>query len=281
MKEYEKTGYLNYDYKIFHIADNKRTEFNYHYHDFHKILIFLRGGVTYHVEGRSYILEPYDIVLVRAGEVHRPNITSDSTYERIILYVSPDYLRTLGGDEEPMDSCFFNTRAAGSNVLRIPGLKNSRLLKICHELSIEDDEAFQADLYRSLLFREFVILLNRLSLNPDSKYIKNSASNEKILAILDYINDNLTGALNAGEISGKFFISKYYLMHTFKQETGYTIGEYISTKRLLLARNLIDDGMSVTQACYACGYQNYSTFSRAYKKLFNVSASNNRREETR
>ena len=84
--------------------------------------------------------------------------------------------------------------------------------------------------------------------------------------------NHLTAALSIDMLAKQFFMSKYYLMHAFKDETGYTIGNYIATKRLLLARNLIEDGMSVTDACYACGYQNYSTFSRAYKKQFHSSA---------
>ena len=56
------------------------------------------------------------------------------------------------------------------------------------------------------------------------------------------------------------------MMRLFKAETGYTIGNYITYRRLLLARTLILDGMPITQACLASGFQDYSTFSRAYKK---------------
>ena len=57
-------------------------------------------------------------------------------------------------------------------------------------------------------------------------------------------------------------------MHKLKEETGYTIGNYLTTKRLLLAKDLIAGGMPITEACYECGFRNYSTFSRAYKKNF-------------
>ena len=57
------------------------------------------------------------------------------------------------------------------------------------------------------------------------------------------------------------------MMRQFKEETGYTIHQYITEKRVLKAKGMIQAGMSATQACYACGFQNYSTFSRAYKGL--------------
>ena len=70
-----------------------------------------------------------------------------------------------------------------------------------------------------------------------------------------------------------FYISKYYMMRLFKQETGYTLGHYISQKRLLLAKELLSSGVSVTQACFDCGFKDYSTFSRAYKQLFDETPS--------
>ena len=80
---YEKIGYLNANYKMFHLTDYKIKDFSYHYHDFDKILILISGDVTYHIEGKTFKLEPYDIVLVNAFEVHKPVIQSNSTYERI------------------------------------------------------------------------------------------------------------------------------------------------------------------------------------------------------
>ena len=46
-----KTGYLNSDFKFFHLKDNTRKDFPFHYHDFNKILLFLQGDVTYTIEG--------------------------------------------------------------------------------------------------------------------------------------------------------------------------------------------------------------------------------------
>ena len=44
-------------------------------------------------------------------------------------------------------------------------------------------------------------------------------------------------------------------MHTFKEQTGYSIGSYLSTKRLLLAKELILSGKPITDVCYECGFK--------------------------
>ena len=61
------------------------------------------------------------------------------------------------------------------------------------------------------------------------------------------------------------------MMRRFKEETGYTIHNYVVTKRLMLARDRISAGVPVGEACYACGFRDYSAFARAYKKLFSAS----------
>ena len=92
MNDFQKLGYLEDDFKIFHILDKERKEFSFHYHDFNKIMILLKGNINYSIEGKNYLLKPYDIVLVNAGEIHRPTILDNSEYERIIFYISPQFL---------------------------------------------------------------------------------------------------------------------------------------------------------------------------------------------
>lgn len=272
MPEYKKVGYLTTSFKMFHIKDTAHKEYNYHYHDFHKILILLSGDVTYCIEGRTYDLRPNDIVLVNSGEVHKPVIRSDAPYERIIIYVSPDYLNEYHNEENDLSLCLRQAMAEQSHVLRLHSSMNGKLGSTIRELdrSLEDKD-FANELYHRILFLEFMIQLNRAALHNHIEFIGDSTSNEKILAVLDYLNEHLTEDVSIDELSSHFFLSRYYLMHTFKEQTGYTIGSYLSTKRLFLARDLIAKGTPITDVCYACGFRNYSTFSRAYKKSFGES----------
>ena len=68
----EKSGYLKEDFRLFHIKDQTPKEYKYHYHDFHKVIVFLSGKVSYHIEGKTYHLNPWDILLVSRGAIHKP-----------------------------------------------------------------------------------------------------------------------------------------------------------------------------------------------------------------
>lgn len=267
--DYEKRGYLNCDFKLFHITDIPSQEFSFHYHDFDKVILFLKGNVDYTIEGKTYHLMPYDIVLVNHGEIHRPAIDPSEVYERIIVYLSPGFLSSYKTEDYDLGNCFRHASEVHSSVLRSHTLERDQLVTSIQALEkASTEDGYAGALYCQLLFLEFMILLNRASLACRLDYPATSHANKKILEITDFINQHLSWDLNVDLISETFFISKYHLMRVFKQETGYTLGNYINCKRLLMARDLLKQDVSITQICYLCGFKNYSTFFRAYRKFF-------------
>lgn len=272
MEEYMKKGYLNSEFRLFHLTDRETREIEYHYHDFDKITIFIKGRVSYMIEGKSYELCPYDIVLVKHNDIHRLSADNTQTYERIIVYISPGFINDYKTDNYDLSYCFQKAESEHSNVLRIPSLEKSSLFRsiIRLEHSFSDD-GYASELYRQVLFLEFMIHLNRAAIKNRLEFIDTDNQNSRMLPLLQYINNNLSDNLDIDTLADKFYISKYYMMRQFKQETGYTIGGYISQKRLLLAKELILSGIPGKEACFSCGYKDYSTFSRAYKGLFGES----------
>lgn len=272
---YTKRGYLNSDFRIFHLTDNVSREFDYHYHDFHKITIFIRGKVKYVVEGKSYDLSPYDIVLVNRGELHRIVVSDKETYERIIVYISPSFIEAYQTESSDLSLCFKKAQEEHSSVLRIQSMEKSALLQTTLRLERSfGDSEFAGDLYRQVLFLEFMIQLNRAALKNNLEFLDAPIYNPKVTHLIQYINDHLSEPLDMDTLASELYISKYHMMRLFKTETSSTIGSYINQKRLLTARDLILQGVSVTDACFQSGFKDYSTFSRAYKKEFKVSPRN-------
>ena len=272
MDQYSKKGYLNSEFRLFHLTDQETQEVDYHYHDFDKITIFIKGSVTYTIEGKSYELRPYDIVLVRHGDIHRLTVDNSKVYERIIVYISPNFMNAYKTDSYDLSCCFQKALQEESNVLRISSLEKSSLFRSITRLEQSfADDGYAADLYRQVLFLEFMVHLNRAARKNRLEFIDTDNCNAKIIDILRYINDHLTGDLGIDTLAGKFYISKYYMMRRFKQETGYTLGQYISQKRLLFAKELISSGVPASQVCFDCGFRDHSTFSRAYRKAFGKS----------
>lgn len=275
MEEWVKRGYLNEDFRLFHIRDRIELELNYHYHEFDKIVVFLSGKVTYVVESKAYFLNPWDIVLVPHGQIHRPIIDTAEPYERITLWIKPDYLKksSLGGDD--LRQCLARAEERSFALIRPDSGARVTLMKLLSgvETAMKSKEFGREVLYRSL-FMQFLVELNRIALADATD--KNTAafrSDPKLDEIVAYINGNLTEDLSLDTIAKKFYISKSYLMHKFKETTGCPAHRYIQQKRLMLAADLIREGMPVVDAGAKCGYGDYSAFLRAFKKLFGVNPS--------
>ena len=113
-------GYLKEDFRFFHLKDSGKGPYEYHHHDFLKILVLLSGTVSYSIEGRSYKLEPWDMVLVDRGQIHRPEPDPAVPYERLILYLSPAFLEAHKNTEGDLALCFNTASYRHSQVLRFP-----------------------------------------------------------------------------------------------------------------------------------------------------------------
>lgn len=265
----EKTGYLNEQFRLFHLKDQTRKEFSYHYHDFHKVVIFISGKAAYHIEGKAYQLKPWDILLVNRHAIHRPEIDSSVPYERFILWIQNDI------PWQELLKCFQKANDRSYNLVRLNSALQEKMKDILFELenSAKSDEYGREILIQSL-FLQFMVYLNRIFLEKQYIFDKKSYTfDSQIANILQYINHNLKEDLSVETLAAKYYISKYHLMRKFKEETGYTLHNYIVNKRLLMARTLISEGMPVLKAAQESGFAEYSTFSRAYRRQFKTSPS--------
>ncbi|NSJ35698.1 AraC family transcriptional regulator [Blautia obeum] len=260
----EKTGYLKEDFRLFHINDQTKKDFSYHYHDFHKIIVFISGKVTYHIEGKAYHLKPRDILLVSQGAIHKPEIDPSVPYERYIFWIRDD----LSCQE--LNTCFQKANDRSFNLVRADSALQERLKDLLPEIEQTlQNEHFGDPVLRDALFTQFMIYINRIFLRTSSSPDKKTYSSDtQVEQLLKYINRNLSENLSIDQLANRFFFSKYHMMRKFKNETGYTIHNYITSKRLLMARSLISQGMPVMKAAQASGFHDYTTFVRAYKKQF-------------
>ena len=269
----EKTGYLNEEFRLFHIKDQTNKEFPYHYHDFHKVVIFISGKAAYHIEGKVYQLKPWYILLVSRHSIHRPEIDPSVPYERFILWIQNDL------PWQELLKCFQKANDRSYNLVRLHSALQEKMRDILSELeNSAKSDGYGKDILTQSLFIQFMVYLNRIFLEKQYIFDKKSFSfDSQIANILQYINHNLNGDLSVENLSSRYYVSKYHLMRKFKEETGYTLHNYIINKRLLMARTLISQGMPVTKAALESGFSEYSTFSRAYRKQFKASPSEENR----
>ena len=266
-ENYAKKGYLLEDFRLFHLKDTGEAKVDYHYHEFYKLLFFVSGKGGYFVEGKRYVLAPGDVVLIGNHCVHRPEFESGLPCERIILYIAPEFLERESSAVCQLTDCFSKEY---DHVLRPNETIRQRLFSI---LSNIEEELSSTRYGREILGNGMLLhLLVEIARSIFHKEVQKPApmhpQSKRMQDLMSYLDAHLTEELNIDALADKFYISRYHLMHRFREETGTTIHAYISDRRLMLARDYILHGIPATEACFRCGFGSYSSFSRAYGKFF-------------
>ena len=269
---YRKRGYLLEPFRLFHLRDVGVEEMEYHYHEFDKIVIFLSGTASYIIEGRAYHLEPWDVLLVSHHLIHKPVIDPEDPYERVVIYLSPDFVRGDRGPEGDLSACFRLARERQFALMRPDAAQREELARRLAALEGALAEGgFGAELMRSTCVVQLLIGLNRAMVRDHTDRDRSASDYDpKIARALSYINEHLGGDLSVETLAARAYTSKYHFMRRFKLLTGYSVHRYVTEKRLLAAAALLRAGSTAQSACARCGFQAYSAFQRAFRAQFGM-----------
>lgn len=267
MSEYEKRGYLLENFRLFHLNTETETKVDYHYHEFCKLLLLVSGRGGYVVDGQRYLLQPGDVVIVGSRSVHRPELEKGNPYERIIIYISPEFLQKMSSPDCDLMEIFSTDNG---HVLRLKETERKKVFAMTaaleQELSVEN---YGRELLSNIDLLRLLVEIGRQRRKKDAHNpLPVIPQNPRVLEWMAYIDTHLAEDLDMETLAERFYISKYHMMRLFHRETGFTIHTYLLQRRLLAARQLIEKGMLATEACYRCGFRSYSSFTRAYNKHF-------------
>ena len=98
---------------------------------------------------------------------------------------------------------------------------------------------------------------------------------DRLAMIRRYIKYNYMKPLTVNELSSSFGFERSYMFRMFKRRYGIGIKEYITKTRMERANVFLNDGFSVTETAHMTGYADTFNFSKAYKRYFGHSPSQN------
>lgn len=112
------------------------------------------------------------------------------------------------------------------------------------------------------------------------KYPKSNSNKKPIIKNIEtYIENNLEFKINIEQIAAFFHYNPLYLGRLFKKETGDTLNNYISNRRLQKARHLlVHTTSSIIDVSTECGFNNVTYFNRLFKNLYGISPTKYRNE---
>ena len=205
--------------------------------------------------------------MIGNGQIHRPEFAKGLEYERIIFYISPEFLKRQSTEDCNLEALFDGTYG---HVLRLEERRSQKVFALAEVLEEElKKDSFGKSILANSLLLQLLVKIGRYREKGILQAADRPAiSDERIRRMLTFIENHLSEELSVEDLAEQFFISKYHMMRLFHQETGFTVHSYLSHRRLLYARELMNGGMRATEACYRCGFRSYSSFTRSYGKYF-------------
>lgn len=232
-----------------------------HCHTVYEFIYILDGDAEFVLENKRFPFQPGSLVLVAPGSHHHVHLLSSRRYERYVIRFS-EYLI-------PMEIFPSVSRSEGIYDVRDTVLPQLFERFGEHERNVGGDEKTVKWLFRCVL-TEIIVYFSKLSKEMNRSF---SVMKEDIAVLLDYIDKNLESPLTLEDICGKFHYSKSYISREFTAAVGVPLIQYVRTKKIMYASALLRIGMPPTQVATQCGFTDYSTFYRMYKKITGKSPS--------
>jgi len=249
-------GQSLFKHSVDEIPDLNDPDYKPHTHSTnYELFYFISGDAYFNVDGYHYEMRNGTLLLIKPGTQHNIVFKSNKKYERIVIrFKESDLTAKLAEKIKETDNIYF--------------VRNSELSK----------EIMRLDDHFSNLDNDWILFTFNNSLQIILSYVVNYRESElnnnqsdEVLKIVNYLNNNLLEIADLKDICQDLNISKSALCKKFTDAVGVPIMTYVRLKKLLLARDLMENGQSPTTVYKQCGFNDYTAFYRAYKKTFQES----------
>lgn len=241
-----------------------------HSHNYFEIIYVESGDLQYLITDKRYQIHPGDIILLPPGVSHRPLYGSTMTepFSRIVLWLSTEYVNGMISFC-PKDMIQY----LKGKELFILQTDNTPFKYLENYFLRGLQEAGSTTPYADVaLIGNTTSLVAHLCRALMSATVPSPAEKEEdIDKIITYIENNFADKITLESVSELFHISTSTLGKLFQSKIGVSFYHYVTQRRLVHSKLQIEEGNSMEEVALSCGFCDYSTFFRAFKKEYGIS----------
>ena len=263
------------------IKDPTPTEARYpaHSHDSYELFIPLTDPLGFEVAGYCYTVKRGDLLLLPPNVIHRLVVTEAEPLEYLYLQFTP---RAMLENQELTDvvDALFNEHTDGSQSLRrLSKERFSYVYAAVKRLCIEDTHEVHRQIFCILLplLQEIRLYGTQISGTYDALIREDGSRYSLTNQIIDYVSQHYAEIRDLSFIYEVFHYSTVHANTLFKARMGVSLWHYVLHIRLDRACDLLLAGARTEDAATACGFGDYSTFYRIFKKCYGMTPSECRR----
>ncbi len=214
----------------------------------------IEDGVM-NVEGILYPIANHSLFLIEPGKYHFITPAPSCAYERFVFNFAKDLFppATLHSLEN------------GNVMIGDNPLLTQAFARLAQYENLLDEQDFSTVATNTLL--ELLLLLKKL---PKKTARLGEEASDLVGKTIAYVNENAQRIQTLDDIAKAMYASKSTLYHAFQKTMKISIMKYVRNKKILLADEYLKQGIKPTRAYALAGFEDYTTFYRAYKALFGI-----------
>lgn len=266
-------------FEIFYYKDINLNRVSSHDHDHYEIYFFLEGDADYEIGQSTYSLQSGDFLLIPPGFSHRPLFHSpQAPYRRFVVWINKDFYESLCQSASEFSYGFQYVSQNLSFHFRPDFITSHEIQAKLMDLFEETHSSHPFHQINSVMMAASFLMFINQCLYDMQRQISSSYENALYLNLCDYINNHLEEYLSLDHLASFFYVSKYHIAHTFKDNMGISLHQYLLKKRLHACKNGILSGIPVCTVYHQYGFNDYTSFYRAFKKEYAMSPSEYREQ---
>ena len=243
-----------------------------HTHKYYQIYYIESGALTHYVENYSSHLVAGDMFIIPPGTKHR--IAEDPT----CVFYSFSFMKEYLGEKNMTNGFvldFLKKISSDDTVKPKITVPNDDVLQtenLIHYIYKEfyDKKAACGDIIRAYTIA-LISLFARTYYETSQTLGPSYEDNQKfILSCIDYIDNNYFQDITLENIVKLSAMSKTSFCSIFAQIAGCSFNRYLNHQRIRQAAEYINMGYKITAIYGLCGYNDFSTFYRNFKKIMGI-----------
>ena len=271
---YSAMGNNRHDYEACTAYHDEWGLYGLHCHDFYEFYIHLQGARHYCIDNNVYPIAADHLMVIPPFRMH--GLIGEQVlqqYARCFLYISPSMLKSCGGGQIDLEALISQNTQSGAFHFRMTPEEAQQ----CHQLltDLQQTQDATAPIARFSNYSKLVQFLQIICqvMSRSSETLTPIVVNEAMQEVLAYINKHYTSTVKLETLARQFGVSVSFLSHEFVKYTGRSVYDYVLYRRVLQAKELISTSMPLNEVAYQCGFNDYSSFLRAFTKMAGMSPS--------
>ena len=265
---------LSEQYEVYYYSDTHFRSVGSHSHDYYELYFFEEGAVTMVIDEKPYPLRPGDVIVIPPGMDHRAILSdSETPYRRFVFWQSKALVEALESRSADYGYLLRRAEDRGRYVYHFdPPTFNAIRTRLFTLLDETHADRFGRQTAIDLSISELLLFLSR-TVHEQEQRRNRKEQQIRYEAITHYVDEHLNEPLSLDALARQFYLSKYYLVHLFRENTGLSLHQYILKKRLAACCDAMQGGAAVGEAYRQWGFGDYSAFYRAFRKEYGMSPS--------